>query len=79
MYDVISVGSALIDIFVETGDQLFQKVKRVNNQEVVHVPFGSKIRIANVKILTGGGGSNTAVAFAKAGLFAGYLLLLFHY
>lgn len=76
MLDVITVGSGLIDLFLETGDRLFQKVKRGGKEDVVHVPFGSKIYIKEVRIDTGGGGTNTAVSFSKMGLRTGFIGLL---
>jgi len=76
MFDVVTVGSGLIDIFVETGNKLFQKVERVRQEDVVHVPFGSKIMIKNVRVFSGGGGTNTAVTFAKFGLKTGFIGLL---
>jgi len=66
MYDVITVGSATIDVFVDTEDGLFRPCKRCKGH--VNVPFGSKILIEKLKFFTGGGGTNTAVGFARLGL-----------
>jgi len=76
MYDVITVGSATIDCFVDTGDELFQYIRRKNKKKdgfVVHVPFGTKITVDKLIFLTGGGGTNTAVSFARLGLKTGML------
>lgn len=67
MYDVITVGSATIDCFVETGKKLFKTLHK-NHGEIVFVPFGSKITVEDMEFLTGGGGTNTAVSFARLGL-----------
>lgn len=64
MYDVITVGSATVDAFVETENRLFQNCKDGH----VKVPFGSKILINNIRFDTGGGGTNTAVVFSRLGL-----------
>ncbi len=65
MFDIISFGSATIDIFVETG--LKEKGK------FMAYPVGSKIMVKNLRFDTGGGGTNTAVAFARFGLKTGYI------
>src|SRR3989338_11271322 len=63
MYDVISVGSATVDAFINTGNQLFRK-----DHGNISVPFGSKIVIEDLKFSTGGGATNTAVGFSRMGL-----------
>ncbi|MDO8740957.1 MAG: carbohydrate kinase family protein [Candidatus Woesearchaeota archaeon] len=66
MYDVITIGSAVVDTFVDTGNRLFQDVHR----GCVRVPFGSKILIENVRVDTGGAGTNTATVFSRLGFKA---------
>lgn len=56
-YDILTIGSATIDIFVETGDKLFRE----------KIPYGEKILIDGLHIDTGGGATNTAVAFSRLG------------
>lgn len=63
MFDIITVGSATIDIFIDTKNKLFKK----------QVPFGEKILIDNLYLDTGGGAINTAVAFTRLGLKTGCL------
>ena len=70
MYDVITVGSATVDAFVNTGSKLFQKSPLKN---YVKVPFGSKILIDQLKFEIGGGGTNTAVALSRLGLKTAYI------
>lgn len=67
MYDVITIGSATIDAFVDTDDKLF-KATHHKFGKCVFVPFGSKIVVDDLKFLTGGGGTNTAVSFSRLGL-----------
>ena len=74
MYDVITLGSATIDCFVFTGNQLFTKAKKsMKKYDIVHVPFGTKIVVDEIDFKTGGGGTNTAVAFAKLNLNTAFL------
>ncbi len=63
MFDVITMGSATIDMFADTGNALFGK----------KTPFGSKIRLERLETHTGGGGTNTAVAFSRLGLKTAYM------
>jgi ribokinase len=69
-FDVIAVGSATVDAFVNTGNKLF---KKSFFRKCVVVPFGSKILIEDLKFGIGGGGTNTAVAFSRLGLKVSYL------
>jgi len=64
-FDVITFGSAIVDVFVDTG--LREKGK------FMAYPVGSKILLRNMKFDIGGGGTNTAVAFARFGLRTGYV------
>lgn len=64
-YDIITVGSAVIDAFLETD------VKEKGND--ICFPGGSKIAIEKLFFSTGGGGTNTAVAFSKLGFKTGFL------
>jgi len=62
-FDIISFGSAVIDAFVST------EIGEKNN--FFSYPAGSKILIKELKFDIGGGGTNTAVAFARLGLKTG--------
>lgn len=68
MYDVVTVGSATVDVFVETGSSLFKGKK-----DFVRVPFGSKILVNELRSATGGGGTNTAVSLSRMGFKVGFL------
>ena len=72
MFDVITIGSATVDCFVDTGKKLFKTLHKEHG-EIVFVPFGSKIVMDDLFFLTGGGGTNTAVSFARLGLKTAYL------
>jgi ribokinase len=69
MYDVITVGSALSDIFVDTG----LKAMRKGERKLIAYPVGFKIAVKNIKFSIGGGGTNTAVGFSRMGLKTAFL------
>lgn len=69
MYDVITVGSATQDIFVDTElREIISKKKRF-----IGYPAGSKILVKDINLFSGGGGSNTSVSFSRLGLKTGYI------
>jgi ribokinase len=73
MYDVITVGSATIDVFARVQSELV-KIKSLNREEeLIAYPCGSKILIKELTFLTGGGGTNTAVSLRRQGLKVAYL------
>jgi len=65
MFDIITFGSAVIDIFVDTD------VKEKG--KLIAYDIGSKVLIKDLKFNIGGGGTNTAVAFSRLGLKTGYI------
>lgn len=70
MYDVITVGSGTIDVFIWTESaDMFRRKK----QKEICFPIGSKILIKKLNVDTGGGGTNTAVALARLGLKTAWL------
>jgi ribokinase len=69
MYDIITVGSALRDIFIDTG---LKEIKKKDRTFIAY-PLGYKIEIKDMKFSIGGGGINTAVGFSKMGLKTAYL------
>lgn len=68
MYDVITIGSATIDVFVETDSANIVSVCTKNKKsEFMSYPYGAKIDIDNFSSNVGGGGVNTAMNFANLG------------
>lgn len=65
MFDIISFGSAVVDVFVDTD--ISEKGK------FMCYPVGEKILLKNLRFDIGGGGTNTSVAFSRFGLNAGFL------
>ncbi len=59
-YDIITFGSAAQDIHVKS------EAFKIEGKGIC-LPFGSKIEVEDVVFTSGGGGTNTAVAFAKQG------------
>ncbi len=72
-YDVITVGSATVDVFADSASELIKIKSAKETEELIAYPSGSKILIKNIQFLTGGGGTNTAVALARLGHKVGYL------
>lgn len=65
MYDVISIGSSLLDIFIKSDDL---EADRDGDHQIL--TYGDKLELSDFHIVTGGGASNTAVSFARLGLHA---------
>ncbi len=68
MYDVITVGSANVDVFARTRfSELIKIIDPKGETDLLAFPSGSKILIDEIEFTTGGGGTNTAVAFSRLG------------
>ena len=69
MYEVLTIGSATVDVFVECDDAGIVTVNLKDKKaEFMSYPYGSKIEINEFDTQVGGGGINTAVNFANLGL-----------
>lgn len=75
MFDVITVGSATIDIFAYTDKNLFLCIdgNRKGKQCYISYPAGEKILLSKIDYTVGGGGTNTAVSFSRLGFRTAYL------
>ncbi|MBS1266249.1 MAG: Nucleoside kinase [Candidatus Woesearchaeota archaeon] len=73
MYDIITVGSATVDVFIDTDSELITIKTHTREEELIAYPAGEKLLIKHIKFMTGGGGTNTAFAFSKLGHNVGYL------
>jgi ribokinase len=69
MFEVVTVGSATQDIFVDT--ELNEIIK--SKKHFIGYLAGSKILVKEINFYTGGGGTNTAVSFSRLGLKTGYI------
>ena len=70
MYDVITLGSATVDVFVKTKKP--QILKHQGHDDVCYA-IGQKVLVDDLHVDTGGGGTNTAVAFSRLGLKTGWV------
>ncbi|MBQ3641081.1 carbohydrate kinase family protein, partial [bacterium] len=69
MFDVITIGSATVDAFIETDKASIVSVSSTETKrEFMSYPYGAKIEIDNFDFQTGGGAINTATNFANLGL-----------
>lgn len=72
MYDVITIGSATMDVFVQCDDANILSVQTKDKKaEFMSYPYGAKVEISDFTSQVGGGGINTAVNFANLGFNTG--------
>lgn len=68
MSDIVTIGSATMDVFVECDDANVVSVrKKDHSTDFMSYPYGSKLEITDFDTQVGGGGVNTAVNFANLG------------
>ncbi len=68
MFDVITFGSATLDVFLRSKKFKVIKERDFFNGRGLCLPFGSKVEIKDAYFSSGGGGTNTAATFARQGL-----------
>jgi len=68
MFDIITVGSATVDVFAKTKfSELIKIFDSKGETDLLAYPTGSKILIEKLNFTTGGGATNTAVCLARLG------------
>lgn len=68
MFDIITIGSATMDVFVECDEANIVSVStKDKTSEFMSYPYGSKMEISAFASNVGGGGVNTALNFANLG------------
>ncbi len=68
MSDIVTIGSATMDVFVECDDANIVSVrKKDHSTDFMSYPYGSKLEITDFDTQVGGGGVNTAVNFSNLG------------
>ncbi len=68
MVDIVTIGSATMDVFVECDDASVVSVRKKNHStDFMSYPYGAKLEITDFDTQVGGGGVNTAVNFANLG------------
>ncbi len=72
-FDVISFGSAIVDFFLQSEE--FKIFKSPQGKKIIGGLYGDKIEVGRRIISSGGGGTNTAVSFARQGFNAGVVSL----
>jgi ribokinase len=72
-YDIITVGSATVDVFAHTDPSQSEIVIDSHNNKDIAYPLGAKILIKELNTFVGGGGTNTAVAFSRMGLKTAFI------
>lgn len=69
MFDVITIGSATVDAFIETDSAMIvSTMTKDKKAEFMSYPYGAKIEIDNFDFKTGGGAINAATNLASLGL-----------
>ena len=76
MFQVVTFGSAIWDIFIR--DKELNCNKKNNSLKEVNIcfPLGSKIDIDEIHFFSGGGGTNSAVTFSFQGIKTSYCGML---
>jgi len=64
MYDIVSIGSSVVDSFIKS--KAF-KLQKTDQGVLLCQTYGEKIDVDEYIVKTGGGGSNTAVGFSRMG------------
>ena len=70
-YDVITIGSVTRDAFFKSGEFRVVEDKKFRTGRAGCFVLGAKMEVPEVVFTTGGGGTNTAVGFARQGLRTG--------
>lgn len=74
MHDIISVGSATEDVFVGSRDMKLISIQDVDRRQAyISFEYGAKIPVDTLFMATGGGATNTSVAFSRLGLKSGII------
>lgn len=72
-YDIVTIGSATRDVFLRSRGIKIIRDDNFSTGEAECFALGSKIEIDELVFETGGGGSNTAVGFARQGFRTGFI------
>lgn len=79
MFDVITIGSATLDVFIESDDANIVSVySKSRRSDFMSFPYGSKIEITDFSRSLGGGAINTAINFQNLGLNTSTIVKLGH-
>lgn len=73
MFDIITIGNASQDIYLESEKFNQIKDKKILHQVTNYLPSEAKTEFENAIFETGGGGTNSACTFSRLGLKVAYL------
>ena len=65
MFDVITIGTATLDVFLRSPNL---QVAEKEGEKDICVRYGAKLDVSEIYFESGGGGTNSAVTFARQGL-----------
>ncbi len=68
MFDIVTIGSATRDVLINATDFKSIDMADFSIGKGLCFPLGSKMEIKKIVFTSGGGGTNTAVTFARQGL-----------
>lgn len=75
MFDVMTIGSATMDVFVESDEgRIVSVYTKTAQNDFMAYPYGSKVEIDGFSSHVGGGGVNAASSFAKLGFKTGAIV-----
>lgn len=71
-YDVITFGSATLDVFLKTKNFFVKEEEKFPTQKAVCFPFASKVDLEDLYFSSGGGGTNSAASLSLQGFKVAY-------
>jgi ribokinase len=66
-FDVITIGSALLDIYLKSDDFTKLSSKHFPDGNALALDFGGKTEVDDIEVCSGGAATNNAVSFARKG------------
>lgn len=71
--EIVTIGSATIDQFADVSSELIKIITPTSHESLIAFPSGSKLLIQRLVLLSGGGGTNSAVGFSRLGFKTAFL------
>jgi len=76
MYDVVTLGSAVLDVTIRSKDFRVLKGHQIQGGVGLCEVYGGKTEVDSLNVTVGGGGTNSAVSLLKKGLRVGTVVKL---
>lgn len=67
-FNVITIGSALLDIYLKSDDFAKLSANQFPNGNALALDFGGKTEVDDIEVCSGGAATNNAVSYARKGL-----------